>query len=180
MPNIPENNVVDPEEIRRQLKDRHGSWKDPVIQSIIRSMTTDRIYPIWTTPNLPYWGARGAILIGDAAHTLQATSGQGAAQALEDGVTFSLLLSHYTAKVDAGDNDLTTEKSIELTARALYEIRNPRVAAIRARARNLYVTNKRINNIVVEYLYYCFIYVWTNFPIIGQSLHLLFLYCNLK
>lgn len=180
LPNIPQYNVVDAEEIRRQLQERHGSWKDPVIQSIIKNMQTDRIYPIWTTPSLPHWGAKGAILLGDAAHTLQATSGQGAAQALEDGVTFSLLLSHYTAKADTVGSDLTTEKSIELTARALYEIRNPRVTAIRARARNLYVTNKRIENVVVEYLYYCFIYVWTNFPIIGQFFCLLCLYGSFK
>ena len=173
MENMPNHNVVDPEEIRRQLQERHGSWKDPIIQSIIRNMKTDRIYPIWTTPDLPHWGTRGAILLGDAAHTLQATSGQGAAQALEDGVTFSLLLSHFISKVDTAGSDLTTEKGIELTAKALYEIRNPRVAAIKARARNIYVTNKRIDNIVVEYLYYCFIYIWTNFPIIGQSPFLL-------
>ena len=169
MLNMPDHNVLEPEEIRRQLRDRHGSWKDPVIQSIIESMETDRIYPIWTTPNLSHWGARGAILLGDAAHTLQATSGQGAAQALEDGVNFSLLLSHFITKADTAGSELTTEKGIELTAKALYEIRNPRVAAIRSGARNIYVTSQRIKNIVVEYLYYCFIYIWTNFPIIGQS-----------
>ena len=169
MIDVPHHNVVEPEVIRRQLQERHGSWKDPVIQTIIKSMNTDRIYPIWTTPNLPHWGTRGAILLGDAAHTLQATSGQGAAQALEDGVTFSLLLSHFLTKAQTAGSDLTIEKGIELTAKALYDIRNPKVSAIRARARNLYVTNKRIKNIVVEYLYYCFIYVWTNFPIIGQS-----------
>lgn len=136
-PNVPDRNVADTEEIRRQLQERHGTWKDPVIQSIIENMTTDRAYPIWTTPNLPYWGDAGAVLLGDAAHTLQATSGQGAGQALEDSVTFSLLLSHYMTKFETPGSILTVEEGVKLSAIALYEIRNPRVAAIRARARNL-------------------------------------------
>ncbi|RYO85715.1 hypothetical protein DL766_008976 [Monosporascus sp. MC13-8B] len=67
-PDIPDGNVVNSEKIRRQLRDRHGTWKDPVIQYIIKNMTTDRVYPIWTTPDLPHWGERGAVLLGDAAH----------------------------------------------------------------------------------------------------------------
>lgn len=167
-PNVPDRNVVDTEEIRKQLQERHGTWKDPVIQSIIEKMTTDRVYPIWTTPNLPHWGETGAVLLGDAAHTLQATSGQGAGQALEDSVTFSLLLSHYVTKAETSGSDFTVEEGIKLSAKGLYEIRNPRFATIRARARNLYVTKKRVNNIIVEYMFYCFIYLWTNFPIIGE------------
>ena len=167
-PNVPDRNVMDTEEIRRQLQERHGTWKDPVIQSIIEQMTTNRVYPIWTTPNLPYWGVAGAVLLGDAAHTLQATSGQGAGQALEDSVTFSLLLSHYITKVETAGSDLIVEEGIKLATEGLYEIRNPRVATIKARARNIYITNKRINNIIVEYLFYCFIYLWTNFPVIGN------------
>lgn len=110
-------------------------------------METDRIYPIWTTTNHSYWGTRGAILLGDAAHTLQATSRQGAAQALEDGVTFTLLLSHYISQADTARGELAIEKGIELTAKALYEIRNPRATAIRDRARNIYMTNKRIKTL---------------------------------
>lgn len=170
-PNVPDRNVVEPEEIRRQLQERHGTWKDPVIRTIIEKMSTDRVYPIWTTPTLPHWGGEsGAVLLGDAAHTLQATSGQGAGQALEDSVTFSLLLSHYIAEAETAGSDLTVETAVTLAAKGLYEIRNPRVATIRSRARNLYLTNKRINNIIVEHLFYCFIYLWTNFPIIGKQL----------
>lgn len=167
-PNVPDRNIVDTDDIRRQLQERHGTWKDPVIHSIIEKMTTDRIYPIWTTPNLPHWGETGAVLLGDAAHTLQATSGQGASQALEDSVTFSLLLSHYITKAETAGSDLTVKEAIKLAAKGLYEIRSPRVASIRARARRLYITKKRINNIIVEYMFYCFIYLWTNFPIIGK------------
>lgn len=167
-PEMPEDNVVETEEIRRQLKDRHGTWKDPIIQSIIEKMTTSCIYPIWTTPDLPHWGQTGAVLLGDAAHTLQATSGQGASQALEDSVTFALLLSHYMAKVETPGSDFTVKEAVELTAKGLYEIRNPRVASIKAKARRLFATKEKTNNVVIEYVFYCFIYIWTNFPIISK------------
>lgn len=164
----PSGNAVDPEEVRRQLQDRHGSWHDPVIRNIIKAMTTDCIYPIWTTPELPYWGKSGAVLLGDAAHTLQATSGQGAAQALEDSVTFSLLLTHYLATAENPDTILSENQAIQGAIQGLYEIRNPRVTAIKARARNLYLSRKRITNVVVEYLYYGMIYLWTAFPLLGE------------
>ncbi|XTI86832.1 FAD/NAD(P)-binding domain-containing protein [Cenococcum geophilum] len=168
-PNIPDGNVMDVEDIRRQLQERHGTWKDPVIQRIIKEITTDRIYPVWTTPYLPHWGQRGAVLLGDAAHALRAMSGQGAGQALEDSVTFCLLLSHYITKAETAGSDLTVKEGIELTAKGLYEIRSPRVAFVRDRSRRMYFTKKRINNVVVEYMWYVFIYLCTKFSMIGES-----------
>lgn len=63
-------------EVRQQLEQRHGSWEDPVIQKCISEARTETVYPLWTTPKLPHWGEAGCVLLGDAAHTLQATSGQ--------------------------------------------------------------------------------------------------------
>ncbi|KAK2033562.1 FAD/NAD(P)-binding domain-containing protein [Colletotrichum zoysiae] len=169
-PEIPHSNVMLPSEIRRQLHDRHGTWKDPVIQHIVNNMTTDRIYPIWTTPDLPFWSAGGAVLLGDAAHTLPATSGQGAGQALEDSVVFSLLLAHYINNVAIeGMNAVSQSEAIQLAAKGLFEIQAPRVAAIKRQSRNLYLTDKRINNAVFEYIYYLYLYLLTIFPILCTS-----------
>ncbi|KIW91657.1 uncharacterized protein Z519_07625 [Cladophialophora bantiana CBS 173.52] len=56
----------------------------------------DAAYPTWTTPELPSWSSRGrAVLVGDAAHALQPSSGQGACQALEDAEALALFLRHY-------------------------------------------------------------------------------------
>ncbi|EXJ68878.1 uncharacterized protein A1O5_07810 [Cladophialophora psammophila CBS 110553] len=56
----------------------------------------DAAYPTWTTPELPSWSSRGrAVLVGDAAHALQPSSGQGACQALEDAEALALFLGHY-------------------------------------------------------------------------------------
>jgi 2-polyprenyl-6-methoxyphenol hydroxylase-like FAD-dependent oxidoreductase len=159
---IPESNLIDAEEVHKQLLDRHGSWKDPVIQEIIAAMSTDRIYPLWTTPELPYWGKDRALILGDAAHTLQANSGQGASQALEDSVAFTLLLASYLTK---GKSD---RDAIDLATRGLYQIRNPHVQTIKSQARNLFIMKKRVNNVIVEYALYCFIFLWTRFPVLSK------------
>jgi 2-polyprenyl-6-methoxyphenol hydroxylase-like FAD-dependent oxidoreductase len=156
---IPESNLINAEEVYKQLLDRHGSWKDPVIQEIIASISTDRIYPLWTTPELPYWGKDQALILGDAAHTLQVNSGQGASQALEDSVAFTLLLASYLTK---GKSD---QDAIDLAIRALYQIRNPQVQTIKSQARNLFIMKKRVNNVIAEYALYCFIFLWTRFPV---------------
>ncbi len=167
-PYVPDGNVVKMEEIRKQLRERHGTWKDPVIQHIMDDMTTDRVYPVWTTPSLPHWGRGGAVLLGDAAHTLQATSGNGANQALEDSVTFCLLLSHYISEAGTAAVNAAVRKRVELAAKGLYEIRSSRVANIRDRMRYLYLTKRRIDDILLEYLWYIFIYLCTNFAAISE------------
>ena len=96
------NAALDAETIKRHLLERHSNWQDSSIHTIIDRSSTDRMYPVWTTPDLPHWGQRGAVLLGDAAHTLQATSGSGANQALEDAVVFSLLLSNFLRTTTQG------------------------------------------------------------------------------
>jgi 2-polyprenyl-6-methoxyphenol hydroxylase-like FAD-dependent oxidoreductase len=159
---IPETNMINAEEVRKQLLDRHRSWKDPVIQDIIATMSTDRVYPLWTTPELPYWGRNRAVILGDAAHTLQANSGQGASQALEDSVAFTLLLASYLTRGESDSN------SINLMTEGLYRIRNPQVQVVKSQARSLFIMKKRINNVIVEYALYCFIFLWTRFPVLGR------------
>ena len=84
----------------RALLSKHKSWKNPTIQSILKYTEEeggiDGIWPTWTTPELPTWSKNGKlVLVGDAAHALQPSSGQGANQALEDAESLSLLLKHY-------------------------------------------------------------------------------------
>jgi 2-polyprenyl-6-methoxyphenol hydroxylase-like FAD-dependent oxidoreductase len=124
-------------------------------------MSTDRMYPIWTTLKLPYWGRGRAVILGDAAHTLQANSGQGASQALEDSVAFALLTSYLTR--GEGDSD-----AISLATEGLYKVRNPQIQIIKSQARNLFVMKEKINNVNVEYAFYCFIFLWTRFPVLGK------------
>ena len=75
---------IDVEKAQGQLRGRHRSWKDGVIQRIITQVKVDRVQPTFTTPPLPTWEKDGCVLLGDAAHALQPSSGQGASVALED------------------------------------------------------------------------------------------------
>lgn len=163
----PISSYTDAHEVRRQLEARHSTWADPIIQKCISESSTDRVYPLWTTPHLPHWGQKGCVLLGDAAHTLQATSGQGAAQALEDTVTFSLLLARSLAKLPSDPSTSQTAQAIDAASKGLYELRHERVANIKSRARNLYFGRRQARNVFWEYLYYCFLFAVTNFPVIG-------------
>lgn len=218
---IPSPESTDAAQVQKQLKQRHGTWKDPIIQKCISASNTSSVYPLWTTPKLPHWGKGGCVLLGDAAHTLQATSGQvsfrqskeglledellffffphkdlvadssvkliqGAAQALEDSVTFSLLLTHYLSeslqeeKTSLDDLDFDDDndqkpasshalaQSIDSATKALYSLRHERVANIKTQTRNLYFGRRKITSLWWEYTYYCFLFLVTNFPRIGK------------
>jgi 2-polyprenyl-6-methoxyphenol hydroxylase-like FAD-dependent oxidoreductase len=77
---LPKDRKLSQEEMSARLKSRHGAWKDPNIQDIIEKAHVSQMYPVWTTPDLPYWGANGILGVGDAVHALQPTSGQGCSQ----------------------------------------------------------------------------------------------------
>jgi len=93
------------------------------------------------------------LILGDAAHTLQANSGQDASQALEDSIAFTLLLASYLTR---GKSD---QDAVGLATRGLYEIRNLHIQKIKSQIRNLFILGKRTNNIIVEHASYCFIFL---------------------
>lgn len=154
---LPDTRNFDKDDIRRQLQARHASWTDPVIRGIVADANIDSIYPTWTTPTLPTWGSHGMVLVGDAAHALQPSSGQGTSQALEDAQAFCMLLSHYLAQSPA------PEKAIESATKAYFSLREPRVRRIADRAK--YSGDmKRKKSFLGEWLTYLFIWL------IGQFL----------
>lgn len=132
---VPTKKGIDIEEIRQQLRERHKDWRDPAITEIVKNVDVDSIYPVFTTPELPHWGENGLVLIGDAAHALQPTSGQGASQALEDAQTFALLLTHYLEQAYSSGSKVSEADAIILSSKLLYEIRSPRVEALADKAR---------------------------------------------
>lgn len=111
----------------QQLRERHGSWEDPLIGKCLSEAELDNIYPIFVMPTLPRWGQNGCVLVGDAAHSLPPRSGQGSSQAFEDAQTLALLLASHTSKHDLGE-------AVERSITDYYQVRHSRVAAIRASA----------------------------------------------
>ncbi|KAF1931020.1 FAD/NAD(P)-binding domain-containing protein [Didymella exigua CBS 183.55] len=159
--------AVDPRDIRHALSERHKHWKDPIIEDIVSNADVESIYPTWIMPELPHWGKRGVVLIGDAAHALDPTTGQGASQALEDSQVFSLLLAELLDRECYGQapDRFTIDKAIKV----FYEIRHPRVKTISDRGKKL--AGRKANvGIVKEYFMYCFIWLLIKFPSIGKAL----------
>lgn len=140
-------------------------------------------FPTWTTPELPHWTLRGrAVLVGDAAHALQPSSGQGACQALEDAEALALLLKHHlnsdsnsvqrsaapassvsreTASSSTAASSATTPAPAKAltTALAQYEaLRKPRVHAIYARSQKM-SRMKGDMGLLMEWTMYLMIYI---------------------
>jgi len=158
---IPEKLKMDPEDIRAQLQSRHCMWKDPVIQDVLEKASVESIYPTWTTPLLPNWGSNGLVLVGDAAHGLQPTSGQGSSQAFEDAHTIALLLKHYLDKASKGEG--TVRQACDQAAKALYEIRGSRIKSIVDRTKHM-ANNKKDMSFVKEMIGYFFMWLLGTLP----------------
>ncbi|KAF3053139.1 hypothetical protein E8E11_010417 [Didymella keratinophila] len=108
----------------------------------------------------------GIVLIGDEAHALDPTTGQGAIQALEDSQTFALLLAEVfdVERYDCSQTKWATNQVIEM----YFEIRSPRVQKIIERGKKL-AGSKASVGIVKEYIMYLFLWLLIKFPSLGES-----------
>jgi 2-polyprenyl-6-methoxyphenol hydroxylase-like FAD-dependent oxidoreductase len=156
----PDPKTLDMEAVASQLRERHGDWKDPVIRKIIGSLNVKSMYPTWTSPQLPTWERDGVVLVGDAAHALPSTSGQGSSQALEDAEAFAMLLGHAIHVVDQESSADTAayKKAITTAAKQYIEIRRPRVQSILESAQRMQST-KRDMSWIAEYAMYCAMWI---------------------
>ena len=169
---LPSRENLDPEEIKAEMWKRHGMSADPVIRDIMAKAEVDSIYPTWVLPDLPHWGENGIVLVGDAAHALSPTTGQGASQALEDAQTLSLLLAATLKQVyDTGANGPSTaekeKEALAVSIKLLYGIRAPRIKAIAERGRKMDSGKKKMSKIE-EYGMYCFFWLMMRLPILSK------------
>ena len=158
----PDHKSIDKEAVARQLRERHGGWKDPVVQKVINSVRVDHMYPTWTSPPLPTWERDGIVLVGDAAHALPSTSGQGSSQALEDVEAFALFLSHYLRTVyeDPNQSTAATQKqAIKVAAKTYMDLRQPHVKNILEKAQKMQ-NSKRTMGFVQEQIMYCALWIF--------------------
>lgn len=139
---------IDGEQVERELQRRHSTWRDSTIQFIVQDVKLDSVYPVFVTPLLPTWQKGGCVLVGDAAHALQPSSGQGCSMALEDCETLALLLD---APLRAGMDGDT-----EMALKRYSDIRRPRLAMVHEKAQEL-AGMKQDMNIIEEMFMYLFI-----------------------
>ncbi|KAK0718497.1 putative extracellular salicylate hydroxylase/monooxygenase [Lasiosphaeria miniovina] len=165
---LPSKTNLDAEEIKASLRERHRTWADPVVQDIISKAEVETIYPTWVLPNLPHYGENRIVLVGDAAHAMSPTTGQGASQALEDAQTLSLLLAETLGRAYDTSSEETETGAVALALKLFYEIRQPRVAAIVERGKKM-DKGKGDVGVVAEYAMYCLLWVVLHFPSIGKG-----------
>tara|TARA_R110002003_G_scaffold25_24_gene1337 strand:- start:17089 stop:17865 length:777 start_codon:yes stop_codon:yes gene_type:complete len=162
---LPDTKTIDPQYIRATIQERHKHWKDATIQDIIQKADIESIYPTWTLPELPHWGEQGLVLVGDAAHAMDPTTGQGASQALEDSQTLALLLAEL---VERQGNKRSESDAVDVAVKLFHQIRAPRVHAIVQRGKK--IARRKTNvGLVAEYSTYFFLWLLNKFPAIGKE-----------
>ena len=149
----PPSKQIDKEDIVRQLRSRHSRWKDPVIQKVLQEASIDSIYPTWTTPDLPTWESNGVVLVGDAAHALPTSSGQGVSQALEDAEILGMSIAKCLEKKSGSEKE-----ALHLAVKSYCRARMPRVKRISDHAKRL-GNMKRKMSFVAEWMMYLFIWL---------------------
>ncbi|KID89349.1 Aromatic-ring hydroxylase-like protein [Metarhizium guizhouense ARSEF 977] len=161
----PDPKSVDKEDILKQLRERHKNWKDPVICKVLETSKVTSMYPTWIVPPLPTWERDGVVLVGDAAHALPPTSGQGSSQALEDVECFTLFLSHHLGKAyESHGHDPTDYKGvIRAAAKQYMDLRQPHVKRILDHTQQ-WQDRKRDKTAIEEYIMYAFMWMIGWFP----------------
>ncbi|OJZ82863.1 hypothetical protein ASPFODRAFT_700684 [Aspergillus luchuensis CBS 106.47] len=173
-PTPPDGRDVDVDDVKSQLKSRFSTWTDPLVLHIINSVEVQTMWPTFTTPELPTWEREGVVLVGDAAHALPSTSGQGASQALEDVEALARLLGHevgvwYQEQVlggmsgGSGGGVEGEKRAIQMACKRYVEMRMPRVKRILDTARGMQ-NSKRDMGGWGEWVMYWVMWVMGFFP----------------
>lgn len=85
---------TDVEALKTELMGLFGQWPSP-IPDCIRNTTNILRHNVFDIQTLPRWSQGRVLLIGDAAHAVSPTSGQGVSLALEDAFTIVNLLKKH-------------------------------------------------------------------------------------
>lgn len=87
----------DKEGLKAKIRTNQSAWPD-LIQSALEEIDGDsmNVWPFYLLPHLDHWASvrhRRVVILGDAAHAVPPTAGQGASQAFEDVQSLALLIA---------------------------------------------------------------------------------------
>jgi 2-polyprenyl-6-methoxyphenol hydroxylase-like FAD-dependent oxidoreductase len=85
--------------MRAKLLERYKGWHKP-IETFITNTPAIIKTNIYEIPPLPAWHKDRVVLIGDAAHAMSPSGGQGASQALEDALYLARLLRRFSGEFE--------------------------------------------------------------------------------
>ncbi|GAB1640904.1 FAD-dependent monooxygenase [Krasilnikovia sp. MM14-A1259] len=99
--NTPEG-ATGPDGEYAELHRRFGDWPDP-IPALLAATAPEHVlrHDLYDLPPLPSFVSGNTVLLGDAAHAMTPSLGQGACQALEDAVTLTACLADAPRIADA-------------------------------------------------------------------------------
>jgi 2-polyprenyl-6-methoxyphenol hydroxylase-like FAD-dependent oxidoreductase len=94
-----ELSVVSNDDVRKKLLECYGGWHEPIRAFLVN--TPDIIKTkIYEVQRLPAWHHDRVVLVGDAAHAMSPSAGQGASVALEDALYLAKLLQKSSAEIE--------------------------------------------------------------------------------
>lgn len=106
--------LADREGLLELFKQGYDSWPE-IVQSALDNvdLSTLSIWPYYVVPKLDTWSSPSSrvVILGDAAHAIPPTAGQGASQGFEDAFTLAALIPRITAKLPL-DKALTEWKEM--------------------------------------------------------------------
>jgi 2-polyprenyl-6-methoxyphenol hydroxylase-like FAD-dependent oxidoreductase len=93
--------LADREGLLDLFKEGYSDWPT-IVQSALDNvdLNTLSIWPYYVVPKLDSWSSiqQRVVILGDAAHAIPPTAGQGASQGFEDAFTLATVLSHISNK----------------------------------------------------------------------------------
>jgi 2-polyprenyl-6-methoxyphenol hydroxylase-like FAD-dependent oxidoreductase len=91
--------AVPNEELRTKLLERYIGWHEPIGTFLVNTPAIIKTN-IYEAPRLPAWHKDRVVLVGDAAHAMSPSAGQGASVALEDALHLVKLLRQFSGEFE--------------------------------------------------------------------------------